>query len=116
MLEFPRGFGRVGVSALEVARAELEEETSYRAREVTQIGTLYPDSGLLANEVGVFVARGLEPLQNNRTTEQSEFIDRAELSVSELESQISSGTITDSFTLAAFALLRAKQADGYPPV
>jgi ADP-ribose pyrophosphatase len=103
--EIPRGFGLAGETARQTARRELEEELKVRASELVRLGSLYPDTGLSSAKTELFLARADEI----GTPEAIEGIDGVRLvAPGELERMIRDGTITDSFTLAAFAQARTR--------
>ena len=58
LLECPAG-GRDGDSPERAAHRELEEETGYRARELTLLGQFYGSTGISNEEFHLFLARGL---------------------------------------------------------
>ena len=103
----PRGFAH-GDDASESARAELEEELGRKPDDLTPIGTVTPNSGLLAGHVELFLAR--------YTTTVSEPADRKEIadvkwiSTKTLYDQIASGQVKDAFTLSA---VMCAQAHGF---
>ena len=94
----PRGFAH-GDDATESARAELAEELGRQPDDLTPIGTVTPNSGLLAGHVELFLAR--------YATAVSEPADRKEvaavkwISTKRLYDQIASDQLTDAFTLSA---------------
>lgn len=102
---FPRGYGENGVSAEDNARKEVYEELGAEVFELKPLGKVVADSGIGGAAAEVFeckidsweVKKGYEGITGVLVlTEQ------------ELEQQIANGTVTDGYTLAAFALLRLK--------
>lgn len=57
--ELPRGFIDQGEEPIQAAQRELKEETSFRSQptQLTRIGQVAPDSGLINNKLPVFVAK-----------------------------------------------------------
>ena len=62
-LELPSGLVDGGADAESTARRELEEETGYRANDVTHLGTLYSDPGRLQNRLWCFLARNVRTIE-----------------------------------------------------
>ncbi|MCD8117315.1 MAG: NUDIX hydrolase [Oscillospiraceae bacterium] len=103
---FPRGFGEPGLSPEENAQKELREELGGRAARIELLGTIYPDSGLTSTGVSVYRC-DMESVSLQADHEQIENI--VFLSSDELQQWVRDGKITDSFTLAAILLLKAKE-------
>jgi len=104
--EFPQGAwpsGRTG-SALELARAELAEETGLRAGSIEPIGRLYASLGYCAQYFDLFVATDLtegEPDREHTEADmQHEFVTEARL-----HEMIAAGEFPDSHSVAALTLL-----------
>lgn len=81
---------------------EVREETGWVADEARLMGTIWPDSGLLADAVGVVRATHL-----TRTDASAEFADQRWLSGADIDRQIASGNIRDGISLSAITLCRA---------
>jgi len=115
LLELPRGFGQAGHSPAQNALRELEEETGYTASKIRRLGTLFPNSGLLATRTVVFLATGLSKQEGSSQAVGQE--GRAvELSMAEVEKRVAAGKITDAHTLAALHLYKLKYPRlGMPP-
>jgi 8-oxo-dGTP pyrophosphatase MutT (NUDIX family) len=92
-----------GPPGVELARAELAEETGLRAASFELIGRLAIAPGLTDQQCDVFVATGLTPGQTRREqTEQG--MEQRWFSRSEFETMIREGVIFDNTTLAAYAM------------
>lgn len=104
--EFPQGtWGEGdGGSAADLARAELAEETGLRAADLRLLGHLDVDSGLSTQGFDVWLATGLTPGRSAREVTEAD-MRQAFVAEVELRRMIRDGEITDSPTLAAFALL-----------
>ncbi len=102
-LEIPRGFGMTGLSGEENARRELEEEIGAKALQLVALGSLYPDTGVDASVVELFYAQ-VEAYGPIDTIEG--ITEVLAISVADFEAMIRESTITDGFTIAAYA--RAK--------
>ncbi len=107
-IAFPRGFGETDLTALENAEKELREELGASAGNIRIIGFVEPDSGLIGSRVAVVCC------SVDRTELKSGYEGIKEvliLSREELENRIKDGTISDGFTLAAYALMSVKGED-----
>lgn len=108
--EVVRGFGDPGATGEENVARELREEIGATPTRVTALGTVHPDTGLLAQRVELYAAfvDGVGEL------ETGEAIGRAVvLPVREAEAMVADGAITDGFTIAA--LYRARLAGLWGP-
>jgi 8-oxo-dGTP pyrophosphatase MutT (NUDIX family) len=109
--EFPQGtfpHGQDGDPA-ELARSELEEETGLRARRLERLARLHVAYGMSSQGCNVFLATGLEHGSVRREQEEQDmrqqWVTRATF-----EQMIHDGAITDIATIAAYALLRLREA------
>jgi 8-oxo-dGTP pyrophosphatase MutT (NUDIX family) len=105
-LEFPMGGWPVGKSgtALELAQAELAEETGYTASSWRHLGYLHQSIGYSSQGFDVFHATGLTPGDHRRESTESDMV---HLVVSEerFRHLILSGGVMDSPSIAAYGLL-----------
>jgi len=97
-LEIPRGFGEPDVATMDQAIAELHEETGL-VGDVVPLGSMNPDTGILSFDVDLFAAV-VHPGQTPKAENALSTI--VELDVATFERSIADGTITDSFTMAAW--------------
>ena len=104
-VEFPGGGVKEGASAEQTARAELAEETGWRAAVWQNVGSFNPFNGVTDEMCQVFVARGLEPAPDAKPDDTEEF-ELVELTIDELEQAIRGGTLWDGMTMAAWLLAR----------
>jgi ADP-ribose pyrophosphatase len=95
------------VDPLELARAELREETGLIAGTMSHIGHLYEGYGYSTQAYDVFLATDLSQGESDLDAEEQGLICR-EFSVRAVEAMILDGTIRDGTTVAAFGLLRLK--------
>ncbi|MEV6676222.1 NUDIX hydrolase [Streptomyces erythrochromogenes] len=103
--EIPRGGGTEGLGGEENAAKEVEEELGVPARELISLGTLHPDTRILASEVELYAAR----IDAVGELAVGEGIRRARtVGFAEAEQLAESGRVSDSFTIAA--LFRARRA------
>jgi ADP-ribose pyrophosphatase len=87
-----------GESFVRGAERELEEETGYRARKLTQIMDIFPSPGFVAENMVIFVATGLT--KGEARPEDDEKITQRILNLNEAERWIRSGKIRDAKSLA----------------
>jgi ADP-ribose pyrophosphatase len=103
--EIPRGFGAPGESAIQTAQRELAEEIGASATELVPLGSLHTDTGMSSARAELFLARS----DQARILESIEGVDSARLvGLAEFSQLIGDETITDSFTIAAFARARTR--------
>ncbi|MFF4342729.1 NUDIX hydrolase [Kitasatospora sp. NPDC001540] len=100
----PRGFSH-DRDPLVTARTELHEELGVPEAEFTFLGTMTPDSGLLADPVAVVHARVTTAPGAPLTPE--EVIESHWLPLPDLPRWITTGHLDDAMTLAALTLARA---------
>jgi ADP-ribose pyrophosphatase len=92
---------------MELARAELREETGLRAAQMICGGQLFQSCGYATQSYHVFLAAGLTPGDTDLDREEQDLLARS-FSLSDVENMIRDGTIKDATTVAAFGLLRLK--------
>jgi 8-oxo-dGTP pyrophosphatase MutT (NUDIX family) len=103
---FPQGGfgpGRRG-TALELARAELAEETGLAAASMEHLGHLFCAHGTSSQGFDVFLATGLSHGEPDREPEEQD-MRHAWVPREQFEAMIRDGVIRDDSTLAAYALL-----------
>ena len=107
--EIPRGFGTTDHSGEQTATRELAEELGVTARELALLGMLDTDSGMSVSGDEIYLAR-LDEIPPAPSAEAvAEGIDEIRLvTAAELEEMVTTGELTDSFTLAAYAFARAR--------
>ena len=104
--EFPQGsWGAAGSgSQVELAAAELREETGLTAGRMTHLGHLYLAYGISSQGFDVHLAHDLTPGEPDReTTEQD--MQHAFVSEADFVAMIERGEVVDGCTLAAYGLL-----------
>lgn len=103
---FPQGCFPSGMTGTpgELARLELAQETGLRAATLTRLGYLHCAHGITGQAGHLYLATGLTPGEPDREPEEQDmrqdWFPRATF-----ERMIADGVITDSSTLAAYALL-----------
>ena len=107
--EWPQGSweGEPGKDPLDLARAELREETGLTARDMTHAGHLFECYGYSTQGYDIFLAQGLEEGPVQREATEQDMVCRA-FPLATLEAMIRDGAIKDATTVAAFGLLRLK--------
>jgi ADP-ribose pyrophosphatase len=103
--EIPRGAIEAGSTAEQTARDELREEIGAEAETLTPLGLVHGSSALVSGAAALYFATITAPGQVPLHEGISGF---RHVTLSEIESMIAQGDITDSFTLAA--VLKARLA------
>ena len=106
-LEFPRG----GAPDLEEGGAQIEirEELGQEAKRLVRIGTIYPDTGILSTEVGVWLAILDSSVLDNDHLEGITGLRPEWIQEGSLEGMMMNGKITCGMTLAAFMHFKLKR-------
>jgi ADP-ribose pyrophosphatase len=102
--EIPRGDGDTVDSGSE-ARRELLEETGLQLLELISLGSIHPNSAVLATRVELFAAR-CNPVPSEPTFDGREQLEFKWFSIEEAIAAAGAGKISDAITLSA--LLRAR--------
>lgn len=104
--EFPQGSFGVGKSgdSLDMARAELAEETGLRAGAMTHLGHLFCAHGTSSQGFDVYLAEDLEPGEPDREVEEQDMI-QCWVTHAEFDAMVRDGRIRDDSTLAAYTLM-----------
>ena len=105
--EFPQG-AREGeaIEPVDLARAELKEETGLTADEMAFLGHVYMTYGHSAQAFNVFIARGLHKGNKELDEEEVGLISK-KFSISKFVEMIGKNEIKDSTTIAVYGLLKA---------
>jgi 8-oxo-dGTP pyrophosphatase MutT (NUDIX family) len=99
-LEIPGGMVDPGESPETAATRELLEETGYRARDVTPIGTVNPNPALFGNRVHTYAAWGAEKVAEIRNEGAEET--RVELvPLDDLPGRVAQGEVDHALVIAA---------------
>ena len=103
--EIPRGFAAEGEPWEETARREVREELGAELTELSRLGSVHPNTGLLAGQSVLALGKisGLGELERGEGITEHRAI-----SADDAAAMCSAGDITDAFTLAA--LLHARLA------
>ncbi|HIC95874.1 TPA: NUDIX hydrolase [Candidatus Bipolaricaulota bacterium] len=101
--EIPAGTLEPGEEPLECAKRELEEETGYRARDWQKLAEFYTTPGFCDERMVLFLAKGLEPIVEERLDED-EFIKVRDFGLAEVEGMLHRGELEDAKTLIGLVL------------
>jgi len=86
----------------QAARREIEEETGKKAGEMTSLGSIYPNPGVLTQQTYVYytneLSQGIQHLDDTEADLQHKFY-----SYKELVKMINNGEMKNGISLAAFA-------------
>lgn len=102
--ELPGG-NTEGKPPLAAGKAELLEETGYRARRWTRLGRFHPYPGMSDEVCYVYLAMELEP--GRRRLEDREFIQVIPMPIREVYRRVERDRIQDGMTLASLLLARS---------
>ncbi len=97
VLEIPAGMLEKGEDPKQCAIRELEEETSFVAKNITHITTMYPTVGFCTEKIYIYLAKDLE--QGNFNFDDDEFIEVKKVPLEKAIDMIYRGQIIDSKTI-----------------
>ena len=111
--EFPQGGWPVGRSGtmLELAQAELAEETGLRAAGWQHLGRLHEAGGFCSQAFDIFHATGLTPGPHAREESEADMVHRT-VTEAEFREMLGSGVIVDGCSVAAYTLLQLARSSG----
>ncbi|MBF9196675.1 NUDIX hydrolase [Microvirga sp. BT290] len=96
-----------GTDPLELARAELHEETGLTASSMAHIGHLFECYGYSTQGYHIYLAQGLQVGEAQREQTEQDMVSRA-FPLDEVLAMVTEGVIKDSATVAALGMLRLK--------
>jgi ADP-ribose pyrophosphatase len=96
------------VDPLELARAELREETGLLAGSMLHAGRLFLAYGYSTQAYDVYLGTDLQEGESQLDPEEAGLVSRA-FPLDAVQAMIEHGTIQDATTVAAFGLLRLKR-------
>jgi ADP-ribose pyrophosphatase len=106
--EMPQGaWEEVQADPLELAAAELREETGLVAASMVHVGRLFEAYGFATQAFNVFLATKLTQGETDREPEEIGMVARS-FPLAEFEAMIASGLVMDAATVAAFGLFKIK--------
>ncbi len=104
--ELPQGsWEQSDISPLDLAKAELREETGLIANSMRHVGHLYLAYGYSNQGYDVFFATDLQQSDNQLDAEEADLIAQS-FPLADFEQMLSSGEIKDATTVAVFGLLK----------
>jgi len=104
-LEIPRGFGEPDTSPMQQAQTEIQEEIDGVVEELLDLGELHVNTSMEGHATKLFLAK----LRSVGQPEHSEGIQSIKrVRVNKFKALISNGSITDSFTIAAYTRARLR--------
>jgi ADP-ribose pyrophosphatase len=107
--EFPQGsWEEQTIDPLNLARAELREETGLEAATMQHIGHLFLAYGFCTQGYNIFLASDLVQLDAQREPEEQGLVVQS-FPIAQVEMMVANGEIKDATTIAVFGLLRAKK-------
>jgi ADP-ribose pyrophosphatase len=106
--ELPQGsWEDEAIEPIELAKAELREETGLRAERMIHVGELFEAYGYSSQKFQVFYATGLRQGEAELEVEEQGLISKR-FAIKEVETMIIEHRIKDGATVAAIGLLRLK--------
>jgi ADP-ribose pyrophosphatase len=104
LIEAPRGYGEINEKNEECALREFFEETGYKINkhDITKLGEVRPNSAILSSVITIFLATVSE--NQKIYTFDKEISELVYIPVQNIKKVISTGQITDGFTLSALAM------------
>ncbi|MBU3106640.1 NUDIX domain-containing protein [Clostridium gasigenes] len=103
ILEIPAGKLEKGEDPKLCAIRELEEETGYRAENVTFLGTIATAPGFCDELIHLYKATGL--FQCEKSLDEDEFTEVKVFTIEEIKSMIKNGEIIDTKTISSLMYL-----------
>ena len=98
--EIPAGKLAPGEKPLSCVRRELEEETGFRARNISRLVSYWPTAAFSTEVIHLYLATGL--IRTRPDPDEDEFLEIVTVSPRQLEGWMRSGKIRDSKTLIAY--------------
>lgn len=110
MLELPRGSAKDSETSVDCAVRELMEESGLviNAEDVIKLGTVCPNSGVMASDVGVFFAK-VESDQKPINTHADGIKEAVFIQKNKVLDMIRANEITDAFSLAALMMVYVRR-------
>lgn len=104
-LEIPAGKRKKGQSYLACAKAELEEETGFKARSIKKLISYHPSGAFSDETLDIYFAQDL--YKGKRHLDYDEFINVKLIPFEKALKMVQSGKITDSKTVIALLYYKA---------
>lgn len=113
LLEIPAGKLEPGEKPAATAERELEEETGYRAGKMEYISSFYTSPGFADEIIHLYLATGLEKVENPADGDEDEFVELFELTLEEALECMRNERIYDAKTLFAVQYLQLMEKIWY---
>lgn len=91
---------------------ELEEETGYRPQKMTKLASMYLSPGFANEMLHLYLAEGLEKIENPRAMDEDEVLEVYELTLDEALERMKTGEICDAKTIYAIQYWQLALAKG----
>ncbi len=101
IFELPAGTLEKGEQPLACARREIIEETGYRAKKLTRLGSIYPVPGYSTEKITLYKAENLT--ERGMACEADEVIETLVVTKKMVRELFAAGKIIDAKTICAFA-------------
>ena len=111
LLEAPAGKMKKGQSPLACAKAELAEETGYRAAKIKKLISFYPAAAFSDEVLHVFIASGLKA--GKTATDDDEFLNIKTVPLKTAYKMIERGEIRDAKTIIALLYYKSFAPGGF---
>jgi ADP-ribose pyrophosphatase len=112
LIEIPAGKLEKGEEPLATAQRELEEETGYRAQSMRHIVSFYTSPGFADELIHLYMAEGLEKLEDAASLDEDEFVDILEVTLEEALEMLEKREIYDAKTAYALQYLQLRRVLG----
>lgn len=106
IVEIPAGKLEKGEEPELTAKRELEEETGYQTESLEPLISFYTSPGFADEVIHLFVAKGLNKVENPLETDDDEFVNILEVTLEEAEKMVQTNQIYDAKTAYAILYLR----------
>lgn len=107
LTEIPAGKCDGDEDPLDTAKRELEEETGYRAEEMTYLGKIYPTCAYTDEVIYLYLAKGLT--KTHQHLDEGESLDYSFVPMEDLLQDLREGRIPDAKTLSALAFYQNRK-------
>ena len=97
--EIPAGKRDIGEDPLSCGKRELEEETGFKAKKFTYLGSMLPTPGFCSEVLHMYVATGL--YEGHVKRDQDEFLELEQVPIESVVEKILNGEIVDAKTCVA---------------
>lgn len=91
---------------------ELEEETGYRPQKMTKLASMYLSPGFANEMLHLYLAEGLEKVENPRAMDEDEVLEVYDLTLDEALERMKTGEICDAKTIYAIQYWQLALAKG----